>query len=212
MSDRERNALRIGVEAVVPDPALSRVHPAVVRGQRADGTLDVDLDEGGPAPRMSGVEPVYGLPATFCRLKTDARLHVAYKAGDPRKRIATHFPFYPPQSIGDGPVVDLPEVPVDLINICNATDNQGAARKGDDVGGGTLTWTPTPPAGGIPTGGVLAYTPFPTPQNPLPTPQTWSVVGPIVITELTPTPGNATPTITMGGAITGGSAIVKIGG
>jgi hypothetical protein len=210
MSDREREAFRKAVETVAPDPALDRTFPAVVRGQRSDGTLDVDFEEGGPQPRASGVEPVYGLPATSCRFKADARLHVAYKAGDPRKRVATRYGSYPPVLVPDSGI-ELPEIPVEEINIAHASSTQGAARQGDPIAAGSITWAPTPPAAGIPTGGVLTYTAFPSADNPTPTPTVWSVVGPIVITQVSPNPGGPV-SIDLAGAIRGGSAIVKIGG
>lgn len=209
MSDRETEALREAVNTVVPNPALSRVHPAVVREQ-SGAAVGVDIEDGGPAPRASGVELVYGIPGVFCRIRPGARLRIAYDNGDPRKRIATHFDSYPPQLIPDDPT-PIPEVPVTEINFCNAEDQQNAARRQDQIAAGSLSWTPTPVVGGIPTGGVLTYTPFPSLSDPAPQPTVWSVVGPVVITQVSPNPGGPV-TMSLFGAIRSGSAIVKIGG
>lgn len=209
MSDRETEALRKAVETVTPDPALSRVHPAIVRSQ-SGASVDIDIEEGGPAPRASGVELVSGIPGVFFRVKGNTRLRIAYDNGDPRKRIATHFDMYPPQNIPDSPF-PTPEIPVEEINFCDAGDLQGAARNTDPIAAGSLTWTPTPPAGGIPTGGVLTYTPFPSADDPSPMPTVWSVVGPVVITQVSPNPGGPV-SMSLLGAIRNGSSIVKIGG
>lgn len=200
MSDRERTALQKAIDANTDEPYRSRSHPATIRAE-GNGTVDVDFEDGGPGPRASSVRKVYGVPGIRCELAMGTRCRVSYDNGDPRKRIACGF---------DEQSATAP-LDVASINIANANDSQGAARNGDDVGGGSLVWVQGPPGpGGIPTGGVLTYTPFPSIANPTPTPIVWAVVGPILITQLSP--ASATPTMALGGAINGGSSIVKIGG
>lgn len=210
--ERVRDAMAKAVEAVTPDPALSRHHPAEIRSTRADRTVDVDLADGGPMPRASGASVVYGLPAVHCVFRDGARGRLAFDNGDPRRRFFGSFDSFPPVLDPEGPIVP-PNLPVDEINICGAQSNQGAARNGDEVSSGTLTWAPTPPVGGIPTGGILTYTPAPSLLNPVPIPTVLSVVGPIVITQVSPPPDvPGTVSIQLAGAISGGSSVVKIGG
>lgn len=211
MNDREREALRLGIESVTPAPALSRVHPGVVRGQRSDGTLDIDLGEGGPVSRMSGVEPVYGLPATFCRFKNDAQVYVAFKNGDPRRRIAVHYGSYPPKLVPDGPGV-IPDPPVEEINIANANNNQGAARQGDGGSGGTILFVQAPVGpGGVPSTLTILYQP-PNGGAPMPI-LAFPIPGPAIMIAMNPTfPDPSTAELPLSTIITEGSAIVKIGG
>jgi hypothetical protein len=209
MSDREREAFRKAVETVAPAPALDRVHPAIVRNQRDDGTLDVDFEEGGPQPRASGVEPTYGLPGVFCRFAADARLHVAYKAGDPRKRIATHYGSYPP--VVNPELVAIPNLPVVEINLCNATDQQSAARKNDATNTGKILFMQTPVGpGGVPSTLTISYQNAAGATVPV---LTFPIPGPALMLALDPDfPDPTTAVIPLAGVITGGSTIVKIGG
>ena len=204
MSDALRAALSSAVESVTPDHALSRCHPGTIATQ--DGqTVDLIIEDDGPVPNASSNRLVYGLPGVSCSIKTGERVRMQYENGDPRKPIACGFdPFVRDNEL------PVQNPPVTEINFCGAASNQGAARNGDSVGGGSLVWVPTPPAGPVPTGGTLTYTAFPSLDNPTPTPIIWSVVGAIVITQISPP--SAVPTMTIGGAISGGSAIVKIGG
>jgi hypothetical protein len=204
MTDREQEAFDAAIHAVTGAAIdMSRPHPAVVREQSTDGTVGVDIVEGGPLPRASGVAPVYGLPATRCTFNPSAEPQgrLEFDNGDPRKRTLGNF---------DSHTSGQP-MPVSEINIADATANQDAARRGDPAGGGSLVWVQNPPGpGGVPTGGTLTYTPFPSVSNPNPTPTVWLAVGIITITQVSPP--SATPTMTFSGAIDGGSSIVKIGG
>ncbi len=193
MADRERDSFKAAVESVIPMPALGYAHPSSVQTQDVDGRVSVDIDNGTPMAGASGVDVVYGLPLTVCKLRKGTRGRTCFDGGDPRKRVFTAF--------DSG-------TPCDEINIADATATQGAARNGDPCGVGQFSFVQTPPLPGpIPTGGTLFYTPQPTIEQPSPVPIPWlSFVGPIAITQLTPGPLPVT------GNITGGSSVVKIGG
>ena len=204
MTDFLRDALSKAVESVTPNAALAQCHPGTIANQSGQ-TVDLIIEDGGPLENASGNRIVYGLPGVSCAIKNGERVRMVYENGDPRKPIACGFdPFVRDNEL---PVQILP---VTEINICGATSSQGAARNGDSIGGGSLLWAATPPAGPVPTGGTLTYTPFPSVDNPVPTPIVWSVVGPVVVTQISPP--SPVPIINISGAINGGSAIVKIGG
>lgn len=194
MSDRERNALKRAIEELTPPSALGYGHPASVQRQDLVGNVDVDLDTGGPMPGASGVVVAYGLPSTRCKLRKDTRARVCFDNGDARRRVFNSF------DAG---------TPCDEINIANATESQGAARVGDTVFCGTLSWEPTPPAGMVPTGGVLTYQSNGSGPNEVTLIQ-WAIVGPIAITQIFPP--SSTPSIGLRGVINSGSLVVKIGG
>ena len=192
MSERERNALQRAVESVAVIDALTVAHSATVQTQDINGNVSIAIDDGGPMPGASDVPCVYGLPGTVCKVPQGTRARVSFDNGDPRKRTFGGY------DAG---------CPVDEINIAEASSTQGAARNGDSIGGGALSFVPTPPAAGVPTGGVMLYTPQPSIENPSPIPIPFlSFVGPVLITQLTPGP------LPIGGNITGGSSVVKIGG
>jgi hypothetical protein len=196
MSDRAKEAFRRAVDNVSEIDPLSVAHPATVQTQGVDGMVSVVIDEGGPMPGASDVPDVYGLPGTRCKVPQGTRGRISHDNGDPRKRT---FGTYD----RDAPVTE--------INFANASINQGAARNGDSVGGGSLVWVQGPVIPpGVPSGGALTYTPFPSVANPNPTPIVWLISGPIIITQISPP--SPTPTMQLGGAIDGGSSVVKIGG
>lgn len=195
MSERERDAFERAVKSVAAVDPLTVAHPATTQTQSINGNVSIQIDEGGPMPGASDVPCVYGLPGTTCKVPQGTRARMSFDNGDPRKRT---FGTYDAGC------------PVTEINFAGASSGQGAARNGDSVGGGSLTWVQGPPAAGIPTGGVLTYLAFPSIANPTPTPIVWLVAGPIVITQVSPL--SATPTMQLGGAIDGGSSVVKIGG
>jgi hypothetical protein len=193
MSDRAKEAFRRAVDNVSEIDPLSVAHPATVQTQGIDGKVSVVIDEGGPMPGVSEVPDVYGLPGTRCKVPQGTRGRISHDNGDPRKRT---FGTYD----RDAPVTE--------INFANASIDQGAARNGDSCGVGFLSVIPNPPLPGpIPNGGTIFYTPQPTEATPNPTPIPWlSITGPVLIVQLTPGP------LPIGGNITGGSSVVKIGG
>lgn len=192
MSDRERDALERAVKNVVGTNPLTVPHPATVQTQSGDN-VSVQIDDGGPMPGASEVPCVYGLPGVVCKVPQGARARIVFDNGDPRKRTFGGY------DAG---------CPVTEVNLASASPSQGAARNGDPIGGGLLSVVPNPPLPGpIPNGGTIFYTPQPTDETPNPTPIAWiSIVGPVQITQLTPGP------LPIGGNITGGSSVVKIGG
>ena len=194
MSDREREALKRAVRSVVEDDALMVAHPATIQTQSLNGNVSVVLDDGGPMPGASDVPCVYGLPGTSCKVPQGTRARVEFDNGDRRKRTFGGYDAGCP--VTEIVIADAPALPA-----------KEAARNGDPIGGGSLSFIPTPPAAGIPTGGVLLYTPQPSIETPSPVPIPFlSFVGPVLITQLTPGP------LPLGGNITGGSSVVKIGG
>lgn len=208
MTDREHQALDDAVNAIVgADIELSRLHPAVFRKQNSDDTVDVDLDDGGPWPRASRVEPKFGLPATRVRFAEGARMRIAHDNGDPRKRIALAYDQYPPQ-FTDAEIPDPPP-PVLEINIAGANAEQKAARKTDPTSNGAIIFRQVPAGpGGVPTTLTISHRSVSGAETPI-----ISVVlpGPAVI--LSPDPLEPTAAImNLPGEITDGSSIVKIGG
>jgi len=192
MSERERDALKHALSSVAEVDPMVAQHPATTQTQGADGNVSVVFDDGGPMTGASNVPCVYGLPGAVCKVPQGTRARVEFDNGDPRKRTFGGY------DAG---------CPVTEINLADASSTQGAARNGDPCGGGSLSFVPTPPAAGIPTGGILFYTPQPSIETPSPVPIPFlSFVGPVLITQLTPGP------LPINGNITGGSTIVKIGG
>jgi hypothetical protein len=194
MSERERNALKRAVADVVDVDPLTVAHPATTQTQSSNGNVSVLIDEGGPMSGMSDVPCSYGMPGIQCKVPQGTRARVSHDNGDPRKRRFGEYDY-------GCPVTEI------LMAHTTALPAKEAARNGDPCGGGSLSFIPTPPAAGIPTGGVLLYTPQPSIENPSPIPIPFlSFVGPVLITQLTPGP------LPLGGNITGGSSVVKIGG
>ena len=194
MSDRAREALKRAVGDVIEVDPLTVSHPATTQTQGADGNVSVVFDDNGPMTGASDVPCVYGLPGTTCKIPQGTRARVEFDNGDPRKRTFGGYD-------AGCPVTEI------VIADSTALPAKEAARNGDPTGGGTLSFVPTPPALGVPTGGVLLYTPQPSIETPSPVPIPFlSFVGPVLITQLTPGP------LPLGGNITGGSSVVKIGG
>lgn len=195
MSERERNALQRAVESVAVIDVLTVAHPATVQTQDINGNVSVIIDDDGPIPGASDVPCVYGLPGTTCKVPQGTRARVEFDNGDPRKRTFGGYD-------AGCPVTEI------VITSPGARPAKPVAREGDPTGQGTLSFVPNPPLPGpIPNGGTIFYTPQPTSPDEASTPIPWlSIVGPVQITQLTPGP------LPLGGNITGGSTIVKIGG
>jgi hypothetical protein len=164
----------------------------------------VDLDDAAPVQGASKVPVYYGIPGVQCKHKPGSRARMGFEAGDERKRYVSFFDPFPPQkSDPEAPPLEF-DSPVEEITLVGGTN--GAARVDDAADAGTLTWIPSPPAGGIPTGGTLQYHP-PAQGGRYPTPVQWVVAGPIALTP----DAAAGFTIAITAVIREGSAIVKIG-
>jgi hypothetical protein len=194
MSDRERDALERAVKNVIGIEPLTVTHPATVQTQSTNGDVAVQIDDGGPMPGASEVPCVYGLPGVVCKVPQGTRARLSFDNGDPRKRTFGEYDAGCP--VDEIVIADTPSLPAKPVS-----------REGDSCGSGFFSFVPTPPVGPTPTGGILFYTAQPSAENPNPTPTPFlSFVGPIAITQLTPGP------LPLGGNITGGSSVVKIGG
>lgn len=196
MSERERDALTRAVTSVMPLPALGYQHPATVQTQSiVDGNVSVSIEDGGPLPGASDVPCVYGLPGVECKMPQGTRARIEFDNGDPRRRT---FGAYDAGC------------PVTEIKIAAPNDSQKAARAGDTVLGSELTWEALPPAGMVPTGGILTLrTPQPAGSPEIGITQ-WLVTGPVTITQIFPP--SESPAMKFDGIISGGSSVVKIGG
>jgi hypothetical protein len=194
MGEREREAFERAVKSVTDVDPLVVSHPATTQTQAINGNVSVQLDDGGPMLGASDVPCVYGLPGTTCKVPQGTRGRIAHDNGDPRKRRFSEYD-------AGCPVTEI------VIADSVALPAKEAARNGDPTGGGSFSFIATPPVMGIPTGGVLLYTPQPSIETPSPVPIPFlSFIGPVAITQLTPGP------LPINGNITGGSSVVKIGG
>ena len=195
MSDRAREAFKRAVGDVVEVDPSTVAHPATTQTQGIDGNVSVVFDDGGPMTGASDVQCVYGLPGVTCKVPQGTRARVEFDNGDPRKRTFGGYD-------AGCPVTEI------VITSPGARSAKPVARQGDSTGVGLLSFVPNPPLPGpIPNGGTIFYTPQPTSPDQASTPIPWlSIVGPVQITQLTPGP------LPIGGNITSGSTIVKIGG
>lgn len=155
-TDRFIRAIRGVLEALLPEPDLFALHPGKVIASNGANSVDVELDN--PKwPQLVKVPVRVFAPGAEVTLKTDARVLVAFEAGQRDKPVCVLW--------GDGglevlrAIADTINLEADTVNL-GGTNGQAVGRVGDSV---QVT---------IPPGAVLIpspITPFFAP-NPTPIP------------------------------------------
>jgi len=78
------------VERVMGRVDAFALYPATVKAMNDDGTVDLKPDSARWGAGLSRV-PVRGLPGVVVKVKTDARVHIAFSEGDVTRPVAVLF-------------------------------------------------------------------------------------------------------------------------
>ncbi len=110
------------------------LYEGTVEQQRADGTLDVKLDDDRFGPGVTEVDMVFGLPGVSATVPKGTRVAVGFHEGRRDKLSVRHY-------LGGTPITVIIDASATVLLGAGAT--MGVARLGDTVGPYTITTAST---------------------------------------------------------------------
>lgn len=140
-----RSVLERMTALVSKGAAYSRLLPAIVEKQNADGSLDVVVDN---KYGLTQVPLRLGLPGFAAKMAQGSQVLVGFAADDPRQPVAFLFPD------GSSSVEVIFEGGTKKVARVDDTVDFGTLSGTAPSGGGPVTFTWTPPGGGTPVVGV----------------------------------------------------------